>query len=271
MAKYDLDTIRHSSAHVMAQAIFRLFPKQNVQLGVGPTIDDGFYYDVDMEHKITEEDLKMIEKEMKKIIKEKLPIKRNVLSREEAIEYFQKTGQTLKVELIKELPEEEEISCYEQGEFTDLCRGPHVDNTSDIPPFFKLLHTAGAYWRGDSSRKMLQRVYATGLLTKDELKKHLNFLQEAKKRDHRKLGTELGLFIFDKSAPAMPFFTPRGSLIYHELIDFMRRIYPHYGYQEVITPQILVAGDPVPEWPQLDPNDHKIVPIMKGSKVSNGK
>ncbi|MCK5072509.1 MAG: threonine--tRNA ligase [Bacteriovoracaceae bacterium] len=239
MAKYDLDTIRHSSAHVMAQAIFRLFPKQNVQLGVGPTIDDGFYYDVDMEHKITEEDLKMIEKEMKKIIKEKLPIKRNVLSREEAIEYFQKTGQTLKVELIKELPEEEEISCYEQGEFTDLCRGPHVDNTSDIPPFFKLLHTAGAYWRGDSSRKMLQRVYATGLLTKDELKKHLNFLQEAKKRDHRKLGTELGLFIFDKSAPAMPFFTPRGSLIYHELIDFMRRIYPHYGYQEVITPQIL--------------------------------
>ncbi|OFZ26561.1 MAG: threonine--tRNA ligase [Bdellovibrionales bacterium RIFOXYB1_FULL_37_110] len=239
MHNYSIDTLRHSCAHVLAQAIFRLFPDKKIELGIGPTIENGFYYDIDMDYKLTEADLNNIEKEMKQIIKEKLPIVKKVLTKSEAIELFSKASQSLKVELIKELPDHEEISCYSQGEFTDLCRGPHVENTGEIPPFFKLLHTAGAYWKGDSNRKMLQRVYATGFLTKEELKEHLHFLEEAKKRDHRKLGKELELFMFDLSSPAMPFFTPKGAFIYNGLLNFIRRIYPYYGYDEVITPQIL--------------------------------
>ena len=239
MRNYSIDTLRHSCAHVLAQAIFRLFPDKKIELGIGPTIENGFYYDIDIDYKLTESDLSNIEKEMKKIIKDKLPIVKKILTKAEAIELFSKASQSLKVELIKELPENEEISCYTQGEFTDLCRGPHVENTGEIPPFFKLLHTAGAYWKGDSNRKMLQRVYATGFLTKEELKEHLTFLEEAKKRDHRKLGKELELFMFDLSSPAMPFFTPKGTFIYNGLLNFMKRIYPHYGYDEVITPQIL--------------------------------
>ena len=188
MAKYDIDTIRHSSAHLMAQAIERTFPDSNVQFGVGPVIENGFYYDVELDHKITEEDLKQIEKEMKAIIKEKLPITRKVFQRDEAIKFFTDKKQTLKVELIKAIPEDEEIGCYEQGEFIDLCRGPHVENTSDLPQSFKLLSVAGAYWRGDSNNQMLQRIYAASFLDKKELKDHLHFLEEAKKRDHRKLG-----------------------------------------------------------------------------------
>ena len=180
MHNYSIDTLRHSCAHVLAQAIFRLFPDKKIELGIGPTIENGFYYDIDMDYKLTEADLNNIEKEMKQIIKEKLPIVKKVLTKSEAIELFSKASQSLKVELIKELPDHEEISCYSQGEFTDLCRGPHVENTGEIPPFFKLLHTAGAYWKGDSNRKMLQRVYATGFLTKEELKEHLHFLEEAK-------------------------------------------------------------------------------------------
>lgn len=239
MAKYEIETIRHSCAHVMAQAIFRLFPDKKVQLGIGPTIENGFYYDIDSNYRLTDEDLLKIEEEMKKIISEKLPIVRRVLSREEAIEFFGKSGQELKVELIKDLPEGTEISCYGQGEFTDLCRGPHVENTGHIPPHFKLLHTAGAYWRGDSDRQMLQRVYAAGFDTANRLKEHLTFLEEAKKRDHRKLGKDLNLFIFDPVAPASPFFMPKGAFIYNELVNFMRRIYRKYDYKEVVTPQIL--------------------------------
>lgn len=239
MASFDLDTIRHSSAHLMAQAITRIWPNEKVQFGVGPVIENGFYYDVEMNHKLTEEDLKKIEDEMKKIIKEKLPIERKVMDRDEAIAFFQKEGQELKVELINSFDSGEEISCYQQGEFIDLCRGPHVEKTSDLPMAFKLLNVAGAYWRGDEKRQMLQRVYAACFKDRNELKQHLTFLEEAKKRDHRKLGKELELFHFEKVAPASPFFMPKGAAIYNELVDFMRRVYRKYDYKEVITPQIL--------------------------------
>ncbi|MBP5296539.1 MAG: threonine--tRNA ligase, partial [Bacteriovoracaceae bacterium] len=234
-----LEVVRHSLAHVMAQATLRLFPQEKIQFGVGPTIADGLYYDIKMEHKLTEDDLKNIEAEMKAIIKENIPIVRQELSRAEALKLFTDLGQELKVELINDLPEGEVISIYRQGEFTDLCRGPHVARTGELPLSFKLLHTAGAYWRGDEKRAMLQRVYATAFADKDELKQHLAFLEEAKKRDHRKLGMELQLFVFDPKAPASPFFTPTGAVVYHSLIDFLRRIYRTHGYQEVITPQIL--------------------------------
>lgn len=239
MALQDLETIRHSSAHLMAQAIERLWPDSHVQFGVGPTIENGFYYDVQMEYRLTEEDLKKIETKMKEIIKEKLPIERVVMKRNEAIEFFKKKGQDLKVELISAIPENEEISCYQQGEFIDLCRGPHVENTKELSFFFKILHTAGAYWRGDSDRQMLQRVYAACFLNKEDLKEHLHFLEEAKKRDHRKLGKELELFHFESVAPASPFFMPKGAFVYNSMIEFMRRIYRKFDYSEVITPQIL--------------------------------
>ena len=239
MATFDLDTIRHSGAHLMAQAISRIWPDNNIQFGVGPVIENGFYYDVEMEHRLTEEDLKNIENEMKKIIKEKLPIEKKVLEKNEALTFFKKEGQELKIELINSFPENEEISCYQQGDFIDLCRGPHVEKTSDIPMAFKLLHVAGAYWRGDEKRQMLQRVYAACFKDRKELKEHLHFLEEAKKRDHRKLGKELELFHFERVAPASPFFMPKGARVYNELVDFMRRVYREYGYDEVITPQIL--------------------------------
>lgn len=239
VVSYDIDTYRHSLAHLMAQAITRVFPNQKIQFGVGPVIENGFYYDVDMEHSLTEADLKKIEKIMKEIIKEKLPIERKVMARDEAIKFFKAQDQDLKVEIIQDLPDDEEISCFAQGEFIDLCKGPHVENTKQLPTAFKLLHTAGAYWRGDSSKKMLQRVYAVAFEDRDQLKEHLHFLEEAKKRDHRKLGKELELFHFESFAPASPFFMPKGAFIYNELVEFMRRIYKKTGYSEVITPQIL--------------------------------
>lgn len=239
MAKFDLDTIRHSSAHLMAQAISRVWPDAHIQFGVGPVIENGFYYDVEMDHKITEDDLKTIENEMKTIIKSKLLIERKVLSKQEALDFFKEQKQDLKIELINSLDEGEEISCYSQGEFIDLCRGPHVETTGDLPISFKLLHVAGAYWRGDEKRQMLQRVYAASFRDKKELKEHLNFLEEAKKRDHRKLGKELELFHFESVAPASPFFMPKGTIVYNELVEFMRRVYRYYDYKEVITPQIL--------------------------------
>lgn len=237
--KYDLDTIRHSTAHLMAQAITRLWPNLNVQLGIGPVIDSGFYYDIDMDHVLTEEDLPKIEDMMKKIIKEGLEIKRAVFTKKEAIEYFSQKNQELKVDLINGFPEGEEISYYTQGEFLDLCRGPHVEKTSDLPTFFKLLNIAGAYWRGDSKNKMLQRIYAACYEDKAALKDHLTFLEEAKKRDHRKLGKELDLFLFDRVAPGSPFFLPKGAFVYNQLVEFIRRIYAKFDYSEVITPQIL--------------------------------
>ncbi len=240
MAKYDLDTLRHSTAHLMAQAIMELFPTENVQLGIGPTIENGFYYDIEMSSKLTDENLKQIEDKMKEIIKRNLPVVRHEVSREEAIKIFSERGQTLKCELIKDIPDGEVISYYTQGDtFFDLCTGPHVEKTSELTFWFKLLHTAGAYWRGDQTRPMLQRIYAACFSSKEELREYLTMLEEAKKRDHRKLGKELELFIFDPVAPASPFFMPKGTLVYNGLVDFMRRIYKKFDYQEVITPQLL--------------------------------
>lgn len=238
MNRYDIDTIRHSMAHLMAQSIEILYPDQKVKFGIGPTIENGFYYDIDMEYRLTDEDLKKIEDKMLELIKADLEVQRRVVSRQEAIEIFSKKGQDLKVELIKELPEGEEITCYGQGDFLDLCRGPHVERTSHLPKYIKVMHTAGAYWRGDSDRQMLQRVYATCFEDKQQLKDYLTFLEEAKKRDHRKLGKELELFIMDPSSPASPYFMPKGAIIYNELINFMRRILRRYNYNEVVTPQI---------------------------------
>lgn len=240
MAKIDLDTLRHSTAHLMAQAIQELYPNEIVKLGIGPTIENGFYYDIDMETRILDEDLKSIENKMKEIIKRADEITRHEVSREEAIRIFVERGQEYKVELIKDLPDGETISYYTQGEkFIDLCRGPHVETTRHIKPYFKLLHTAGAYWRGDEKRPMLQRVYAACFDDKKQLKDHLNFLEEAKKRDHRKLGKELELFHFNQVAPGSPFFEPKGAIVYNELINFVRKIYSLFDYKEVVTPQIL--------------------------------
>lgn len=239
MAKYELDTIRHSTAHLMAHAISRLYKEFNPQFGIGPVIENGFYYDIDMEHKIHEEELPKIEAMMLQIIDEKSPVVRKSLSREESIQYWEKKAQPLKVEVIQSIPGNEEISYYEQGEFSDLCRGPHVENTGHLPKFFKLMHTAGAYWKGDSKNKMLQRIYAASFTSKKQLDDHLTFLEEAKKRDHRKLGKDLELFLFDSIAPGSPFFMPKGTIVYNELVAFMRRIYQKYDYTEVITPMML--------------------------------
>jgi len=239
MAKFDIDTIRHSSAHLMAQAISRLYPNESVQFGVGPVIEHGFYYDVQMTSTLNEEDLVKIEDMMKTIIKEGLPIERKVMARDEAVDFFKKEGQDLKVELIEAIPEGEEVSCYQQGEFIDLCRGPHVESTSQLPQGFKLLSIAGAYWRGDEKNQMLQRIYAVCFQDRKILKKHLMMLEEAKKRDHRKLGKELELFHFEASSPGAPFFMPKGAFVYNELIEYIRKLYRIYEYDEVITPQVL--------------------------------
>jgi threonyl-tRNA synthetase len=239
MAKYELDTIRHSTAHLMAHAISRLYSKSNPQFGIGPVIENGFYYDIDMDVKILDEDLEKIEKKMMEIIDEKIAVNRKVYTLEESLEFWKQKNQPLKIEVVSGLPEGVEISCYDQGDFTDLCKGPHVENTGHIPKFFKLMHTAGAYWKGDSKNKMLQRIYAVSFTTKKQLEDHLVFLEEAKKRDHRKLGKEMDLFIFDSIAPGSPFFMPKGTIVYNELIAFMRRIYQKYNYSEVITPMML--------------------------------
>ncbi len=240
MEKYDLETMRHSTAHVMAQAIQELYSTETVKLGIGPCIENGFYYDVDMTSRIQDEDLKKIEKKMKEIIKRGDEITRHEVSREKAMEVFAERGQEYKVELIKDLAEGEVISYYTQGEkFIDLCRGPHVETTKKLNFNFKLLHTAGAYWRGDEKRPMLQRIYAACFDSKEELKAHIHFLQEAKKRDHRKLGKDQELFLFDPASPGSPFFEPKGTIVYNELVEFMRRIYKQFDYKEVITPQVL--------------------------------
>ncbi|MDH5582154.1 MAG: threonine--tRNA ligase, partial [Bdellovibrionales bacterium] len=238
MAKFDLDTIRHSTAHLMAQAVSRVFPDEKIQFGVGPVISNGFYYDIDINIRLTNEDLANIESQMHDIIKEDLEVKRVEMSKPEALEFWKKREDILKIELIEGF-DDETISSYQQGEFIDLCRGPHVERTGQIPTHFKLLSIAGAYWKGDSSNKMLQRIYAACFSDRKELKKYLNFLEEAKKRDHRKLGKELELFHFEQVAPGSPFFMPKGAFIYNQLVEFIRRVYDKYGYSEVITPQIL--------------------------------
>ena len=232
------DTYRHSTSHILAQAVKRLFP--DTKLAIGPAIDDGFYYDLDSETMFTPEVLEQIEAEMRKICKEKLPIERFELPREEALALMREKDEPYKVELIEDLPEGETISFYKQGEFTDLCAGPHVDNTGRIKGnAIKLMNCTGAYWRGDSSRKMLQRIYGTCFLKKEELEAYLNRLEEAKKRDHRKLGRELGLFMMADEGPGFPFFLPKGMVLKNTLLDYWRHVHKRYGYVEISTPIIL--------------------------------
>ncbi|MNO37129.1 Threonine--tRNA ligase 2 [compost metagenome] len=229
---------RHSTAHIMAQAIKRIYGAPKVKLGIGPVIEDGFYYDIDLEQPISTDDFAAIEQEMQQIIRENLPIVRRVVSRSEALAQFEAMGEPLKVELIHDLPEDEEISLYEQGEFTDLCRGPHVASTGQIKAF-KLLSVAGAYWRGDSNNPMLQRIYGTAFHKKAQLEEHLHMLEEAKKRDHRKLGKELGLFMFSEEAPGMPFYLPKGMILRTELENFSRALQRERDYDEVRTPLMM--------------------------------
>ncbi len=230
-----LQTMRHSASHVMAHAITRLYP--GTEFGVGPDIDNGFYYDVKFPEPVTEEILPKIEAEMKKIIKEGRSFERKVLSRDEAVRFFGDKGQHFKLELIKDL-QLQQVGTYTEGGFTDMCQGPHVASTKEIKAF-KLTHLAGAYWRGDEKNAMLTRIYGLCFNTQQELDDYLKMMEEAKKRDHRKLGKELNLFSFHKEAPAMPFFHPRGAVVYNQLTNLMRKLYVKYGYEEVITPQVL--------------------------------
>ena len=230
--------LRHTASHILAQAIKRLYKDENVQLAIGPAIENGFYYDIDMEKRLTEDDLKDIEKEMNKIVKENLKLERKLLSRQEALDMFGAAGENYKVELINDLPEDAEISLYTQGEFTDLCAGPHVVSTGKVKAL-KLQSVAGAYWRGSEKNKMLQRVYGTAFEKKDELDAYLKMLEEAAKRDHRKLGKELDLFSIHEEGPGFPFFHPNGMVIRNELINYWREVHRRYGYQEIKTPMIL--------------------------------
>ena len=231
-----LELIRHSTAHLLAHAVKRLFP--NAKVGIGPVIEDGFYYDFQVEKPFTPEDLPLIEAEMRKIVSEGLEVVREDLDRDEAIARFNEMGEPLKVEIVSGIPTGERISGYRQGDFYDLCRGPHIPSTAKLKAF-KLQSIAGAYWKGDEKNAMLSRIYGTAFHTQKELDEHLQRLEEAKQRDHRKLGKELDLFSFHPEAPASPFFHPKGTLVYNELVTYIRELYAKYGYQEVITPQIL--------------------------------
>ncbi|MFD0695647.1 threonine--tRNA ligase [Paenibacillus sp. GCM10027628] len=237
-SKEGLEIYRHSTAHLMAQAIKRIYGHQSVKLGIGPVIEDGFYYDIDIEKPLSVDDLAAIEKEMANIVQENLPIVRHVVSRAEAIAKFEKLEEPLKVELIRDLPVEAVITLYEQGEFIDLCRGPHLPSTGRIKAF-KLLNVAGAYWRGDANNQMLQRIYGTAFPKQAQLEEHLHLLEEAKKRDHRKLGKELELFMFSEEAPGMPFYLPKGMTIRTELENFARDLQRQRDYEEVRTPLMM--------------------------------
>ena len=229
-------TLRHTASHILAQAVKRLWPE--AKLAIGPAIDKGFYYDIDMEHTLTPEDLGKIEKEMSRIVKENLPITKSVMSRQEAIEFFKSKNEDYKVELIEDLPEDAVISCYAQGDFIDLCAGPHVASTGKVKAF-KLQSIAGAYWRGDENNKMLQRIYGTAFEKKEELDAYLHMLEEAAKRDHRKLGKELGLFVIKEEGPGFPFFLPKGMALRNELENFWREVHHDFEYDEIRTPIIL--------------------------------
>ncbi len=235
-AKDELRAIRHTASHVLAQAVKRLYPE--TKLAIGPAIDDGFYYDFDREGGFTPDDLEKLEAEMKKIVKENLALKPFVLPRDEAIKFMQEKGEPYKVELIEDLPEGETISFYQQGDFVDLCAGPHILYTKGIKAF-KLTSIAGAYWRGSEKNKMLTRIYGTAFAKKEDLEAYLTMMEEAKKRDHRKLGKELGLFMFAEEGPGFPFFLPKGMTLKNTLIDYWREIHLREGYQEVSTPVIL--------------------------------
>ncbi|CCX91655.1 threonine--tRNA ligase [Firmicutes bacterium CAG:110] len=231
-------TYWHTCSHIMAQAVKRLWPE--VQLAIGPAIDEGWYYDFDAPFTFTPEHLAKIEAEMKKVCKERLPIVRSEKPRAEAITYMQERNEPYKVELINDLPEDAVISFYTQGDFTDLCAGPHLDHTGRVKHNgFKLLNSCGAYWRGDSNRKMLQRIYGIAFQSKEELETYLQRIEEAKKRDHRRLGKELGLFMLTDYGPGFPFFLPKGMVLRNTLIDYWREVHKRYGYVEVSTPMIL--------------------------------
>lgn len=229
-------TLRHTASHILAQAVKRLWP--NAKLAIGPAIDKGFYYDIDLEENLTPEDLGKIEKEMSRIVKENLPITKSVMPRQEAIEFFKSKNEDYKVELIQDLPEDAIISCYSQGDFIDLCAGPHVASTGKVKAF-KLQSIAGAYWRGDEKNKMLQRIYGTAFEKKEELDAYLHLLEEAAKRDHRKLGKELGLFVIKEEGPGFPFFLPKGMALRNELENFWREVHHDFDYEEIRTPIIL--------------------------------
>ena len=229
-------TLRHTASHILAQAVKRLWPE--AKLAIGPAIDKGFYYDIDMEHTLTPEDLGKIEKEMSRIVKENLSITKSVMPRQEAIEFFKAKNEDYKVELIQDLPEDAVISCYSQGDFIDLCAGPHVASTGKVKAF-KLQSIAGAYWRGDEKNKMLQRIYGTAFEKKEELDAYLHLLEEAAKRDHRKLGKELGLFVIKEEGPGFPFFLPKGMALRNELENFWREVHHDFDYEEISTPIIL--------------------------------
>jgi threonyl-tRNA synthetase len=230
-----IEVLRHSAAHLLAQAVKRLYP--DAQVTIGPVIDEGFYYDFKYDAGFSPEDLERISTEMTSIVKENFPITREELTRDAAIELFSSMGEEFKCEIIRGL-EEETVSLYRQGEFLDLCRGPHVPSTGSLRAV-KLTHVAGAYWRGDEKNPMLQRIYGTAFADRKALKQHLAMLEEARKRDHRKLGKQLGLFSFHREAPATPFFLPDGARLYNRLVDYIRELYGEYGYEEVITPQVL--------------------------------
>ena len=227
---------RHTASHVMAQAVKRLWP--DAQLAIGPAIENGFYYDIDMEHKLVPEDLPKIEAEMSRIVKENLPIEKVLMERQEALNFFAAKQENYKVELINDLPADAVISAYKQGEFTDLCAGPHLASTGKVKAF-KLQSIAGAYWRGDEKNKMLQRIYGTAFEKKEELEEYLHLLEEAARRDHRKLGKELGLFVIKEEGPGFPFFLPKGMAVRNALEDFWREVHHDYDYEEVRTPIIL--------------------------------
>ena len=231
-------TYWHTCSHILAQAVKRLHPE--VKLAIGPSIDNGFYYDLDAPFAFTQDDLGEIEAEMRKICKEKLKLERFELPRAEAVKYMEEKEEPYKVELINDLPEDATLSFYRQGDFTDLCAGPHLDHTGRVKHNgFKLLNSCGAYWRGDSNRKMLQRIYGIAFQSKEELETYLQRIEEAKKRDHRRLGKELGLFMLTDYGPGFPFFLPKGMVLRNTLIDYWREVHKRYGYVEVSTPMIL--------------------------------
>ncbi|HWJ94211.1 MAG TPA: threonine--tRNA ligase, partial [Telluria sp.] len=231
-----LDVIRHSTAHLLAYAVKELFPE--AQVTIGPVIDNGFYYDFSYKRPFTPEDLVAIEKKMVELAKKDEPVTRKVLPRDEAVAYFKSIGEDYKAEIIASIPANEDVSLYSEGKFTDLCRGPHVPSTGKLR-VFKLMKLAGAYWRGDSKNEMLQRVYGTAWAKKEEQEQYLHMLEEAEKRDHRKLGKALDLFHFQEEAPGLIFWHPKGWTIWQQVEQYMRRVYQENGYQEVKAPQIL--------------------------------
>ena len=230
------DAFRHSTSHILAQAVKRLYP--NTKLAIGPAIADGFYYDFEFDFNFSDEHFAAIEKEMKKIVKENLPIKHFTMNRAEALKLFEEKGETYKIELIEDLPEDEELSFYQQGEFVELCAGPHVTYTSAVKAF-KLMSVAGAYWRGNENNKMLTRIYGTSFPSKDMLEEYVNRMEEAKKRDHRKLGKELGLFAMRDEGPGFPFVLPKGMILKNLLIDYWRKLHTREGYVEISSPMML--------------------------------